>query len=81
MRDVLDAVTADVEAAGKRREAMRALDPTLTAVMDSLGADARMRCIWIDGEVVAGKPPEPDPGVTISADFYLMAVNLGAKKK
>ena len=48
--------------------------------MDQLGSDARMRCIWVDGEVVAGKPPAPDNTVTISADFYLMACNLGNRK-
>jgi hypothetical protein len=51
--------------------------------MDELGSDARMRCIWVDGEVVAGKPPPPDPPswVTLSGEFVVMACNFGRKAK
>ncbi len=63
-----------------KRDENRAAFPEFAAVMDELGPDARMRCIWIDGEVVAGKPPAPDNTVTISAEFYLMACRMGAKK-
>jgi len=62
------------------RARVRAICPQLTAIMDELGANARMRCITVDGVVVAGKPPEPDGTVSISGDFYLMACNLGKKK-
>lgn len=82
MRDVLDNVQADVEAARKRREAARAIDPSLTAVMDELGSHARMRCIWKDGQVVAGKPPPPDPPswFTLSGDCVVALCKYGRKR-
>lgn len=80
MRDVLDAVTADASAADSRRQQMRERFPDFAMVMDSLGECGRMRHITVDGVTVAGKEPAPDNTVAISAGFYLMACNLGAKR-
>jgi len=84
MRDVLDAVTADASAADQRRQSMRAKFPEFAQVMDDLGPDARMRCIRDEaGNVLAGKPPPPDPDswVTLSGEFVVMACNFGRGKK
>lgn len=80
MRDVLDAVKADVSEAEKRRQDMRKRFPEFAMVMDSLNGAGRMRHITVDGVTVAGKPIEPDGTVSISGDFYLMACRMGVKK-
>lgn len=43
------------------RSRVRAISPELTAVMDELKPHARMRAIWVEGKLVAGKEPPPDP--------------------
>ena len=62
------------------RARVRAISPELTEIMDQLGPNAKMLHMTVDGVTVAGKPPAPDSTVTISADFYLMACNLGNRK-
>jgi hypothetical protein len=82
MRDVLDAVQADVSAAETRRAQMRATYPELAAAMDSLGPDARMRHITLDGVTVAGKPPAEDPAswCVISGEFAEAGMRMGWKR-
>lgn len=63
-----------------KREENRAAFPEFAAIKDELGESCRFLHIEVDGVTVAGKPPAPDNTVTISAGFYLMACNLGAKK-
>lgn len=81
MRDVLDAVQADTNAAEQRRAQMRAAYPELAAVMDSLGPDARMRHITVDGVTVAGKPPPPDPAswCELSGECVVTLGRMGRK--
>lgn len=82
MRDVLDAVQADTNAAESRRAKMRADYPEFAAVMDDLGPDARMRHIQINGVTAAGRPcpPDPESWVTVSGEFVVFACNSGRKK-
>lgn len=81
MRDVLEAVTADVAAAESRRQDMRERFPEFAAVMDSLGPDARMRHITLDGVTVAGKPPPPDPSswCELSGECVVTLGRMGRK--
>jgi hypothetical protein len=82
MRDVLDAVTADAAAAESRRAQMRERFPDFAAVMDSLGPDARMRHIEVDGVTVAGKKPADDPSIwcVISGEFAEAGMRMGWKR-
>ena len=50
--------------------------------MDGLGSDARMVCVRDhDGNVLAGKPPLPDPPgvVELTADFLVAMFYKGKK--
>jgi hypothetical protein len=81
--DVLDMVAADVDAAEKRRQDTRARFPDFARIMDSLGADARMRCIRDEaGNVLAGKLPPADPSswVTLSGEFVEAGCRMGHKE-
>jgi ADP-ribose pyrophosphatase YjhB (NUDIX family) len=64
------------------RARVRAISPELTAVMDSLGHDARMRHITVDGITVAGKPPPEDPSswCVISGEFAEAGMRMGWKR-
>lgn len=81
MRDVLDAVTADVGLADARRQKMRADYPAIARVVDDSKGCARVRHITVDGVTVAGKAPEADPAswVTLRGEFVAFACAWGRK--
>ena len=67
------------EASGRdqRKAETRRRWPELAAVMDDLGADAKIICITDHaGNVLAGKMPTPDT-FTASAEFLAMATTMG----
>lgn len=50
--------------------------------MDSLGPDAKMRHITVEGVTVAGKPPPEDPSswCVISGEFAEAGMRMGWKE-
>jgi hypothetical protein len=82
MRDVLDAVQADMKGVEARKEATRAAFPDLMPLLDSLrvpGAEVRLRHAVNALGFEMGKKPEPDACV-VSGDFIHAMCSYGAKK-